>query len=71
MEGKVRWFNYQKGYGFISSEECEQDIFLHHAEFKDHEEFIHEGSTVTFDLAPGEKGPKALNVALKEKIQEV
>jgi CspA family cold shock protein len=63
-EGKVRWFNYQKGYGFIHSEEHEGDIFLHHSEFET-EEYVHEGSTVIFDTEGGEKGLKAKNVTLK------
>lgn len=65
-EGTVRWFNYQKGYGFIQSEEHENDIFLHHSHFIK-EEYIHEGSTVIFDTEGGEKGLKAKNVTLKEK----
>jgi CspA family cold shock protein len=63
-EGTVRWFNYQKGYGFITSEEHENDIFLHHSEF-DTEEYVHEGSTVIFNTEGGEKGLKAKNVTLK------
>lgn len=64
-EGVVRWFNYEKGYGFLTSEEFESDIFLHHSEFVE-EEYLHEGSTVTFDMVQGEKGLKAKNIALKE-----
>ena len=63
-EGTVRWFNYQNGYGFITSEEHKNDIFLHHSEFKN-EEYIHEGSIVIFDTEGGEKGLKAKNVTLK------
>ena len=63
-EGTVRWFNYQRGYGFIQSEEYPYDIFLHHSEFIK-EVYIHEGSTVLFDTEPGEKGLKAKNVTLK------
>lgn len=66
-EGIVRWFNYQKGYGFIDSKEFESDIFLHHSEFiKD--EYIHEGSTVIFESQGGEKGLKAIKVTLKVDI---
>jgi len=64
-EGKVRWFNYRKGYGFIASEEFEGDVFLHHSEFI-RDEYIHEGSTVIFTAVGGEKGLKAQEVTLKE-----
>ena len=64
-EGIVRWFNYDKGYGFIDSTEFEGDIFLHHSEFvKD--EYIHEGSTVSFTTEGGEKGLKAKKVTLNK-----
>lgn len=64
-EGTVKWFNYQKGYGFIESKECEDNIFLHHTAFMDHEEYIHEGSLINFTLVSGEKGLKAKDVTLK------
>jgi len=65
-EGKVRWFNYQRGYGFIDSAEHEDDIFLHHSEFVK-EEYIHEGSTVLFTAESGEKGLQAKKVTLKKE----
>ena len=66
-EGIVKWFNYKKGYGFIESSEFNHDIFLHHIEFINNDEYIHEGSTVTFEMMTGEKGFKAKNVRLKSK----
>ena len=62
-EGKVKWFNDAKGYGFIEIEGG-QDVFVHHkdiqgAGFKS----LSEGQAVTFDIVQGEKGPKATNVA--------
>ena len=65
-EGIVKWFNYQRGYGFIESTALDGDIFLHHTAFVHHDEYIHEGGTVLFEIAPGEKGVKAINVTLKE-----
>lgn len=61
-KGKVKWWNHQKGLGFIA-QEGGQDVFVHHsnilgAGFKT----LHEGEEVTFDLVASEKGPKAENV---------
>jgi cold shock CspA family protein len=64
-EGTVKWFNYQKGYGFIESSEFEENVFLHHTAFTHHDEYIHEGSHVNFTLVAGEKGLKAKDVTLK------
>jgi len=64
-EGIVRWFNYQRGYGFIGSTEFEGDIFLHHSEFAQDDMFVHEGTEVLFEIIPGEKGLKAKTVTLK------
>lgn len=62
--GTVKWFNDTKGYGFIHSEEG-QDVFVHQSEIQA-EGFrsLKEGQEVEFELAEGEKGPKATNVKL-------
>jgi len=60
--GKVKWWNNQKGFGFIS-QDSGQDVFVHHSAvlgggFKN----LHEGEKVTFEVVATEKGPKAENV---------
>ncbi len=62
MKGTVKWFNNQKGYGFIS-DETGKDVFVHYSGlvmegFKS----LDEGQAVEFDVVEGEKGPQATNV---------
>jgi len=63
--GTVKWFNDQKGYGFITPEDGGKDLFVHHSSivgsgFKS----LAEGAKVEFEAAEGTKGPEAKNVVL-------
>jgi CspA family cold shock protein len=61
--GIVKWFDNQKGYGFISANGG-KDVFLHHSQVKEKgsNKDIHEGQEVSFDIVQDEKGPSARNV---------
>lgn len=62
MKGTVKWFNNQKGYGFISDEQG-NDVFVHFSGIAS-EGFksLEEGAAVEFDVTDGAKGPQATNV---------
>lgn len=61
--GIVKWFNNEKGYGFISTNEG-NDVFIHHSQIKakGNDKDVHEGESVSFDIVQGQKGPSAINV---------
>ena len=62
MKGTVKWFNNQKGYGFIS-DESGKDVFVHYSGLKmEGFKSLDEGAAVEFDVVQGEKGPQATNV---------
>lgn len=61
-QGTVKWFNDQKGFGFISQESGE-DVFVHHtAIIAEGFRTLSEGDKVEFDITQGKKGPAAANV---------
>jgi len=61
--GVVKWFDNERGFGFISTSEGD-DVFLHHMKVKEkgNNKDIHEGESVVFDIVNDEKGPSAINV---------
>ncbi len=62
-QGKVKWFNESKGFGFIEQESGE-DVFVHYSEIQG-EGFktLNEGDSVEFEVTDGPKGPQASNVS--------
>ncbi len=61
--GTVKWFNDQKGYGFIKQEGVAEDIFVHHTAIKmDGFRTLTPGEAVDFEIKSDEKGMKAVNV---------
>ncbi|CRH83877.1 Cold shock protein CspA [Chlamydia trachomatis] len=64
MTGTVKWFNAEKGYGFIKDEE-EKDIFVHFSSINsDGYKTLEEGQKVTYDLVESDRGPQAKNVTV-------
>lgn len=62
MKGTVKWFNNQKGYGFISDENG-KDVFVHFSGLvMEGFKTLDEGQAVEFDVTEGTKGPQATNV---------
>jgi len=66
-QGKVKWFNDAKGYGFIEANGVDKDIFVHHTSIQaDGFRTLTQGEEVQFELVEGPKGPKAENVVRGE-----
>ena len=65
MKGTVKWFNQEKGFGFITGEDC-KDVFAHFSQIqKEGFKTLNENEEVTFDIVEGQKGPQATNIKVK------
>ena len=69
MEGKIKWFNRMKGYGFIEGDDG-QEYFIHHSQVAEGT-FLREEDRVSFEAAETDKGKQAQNVVLLQKGSEI
>ena len=61
--GTVKWFNDQKGYGFVTPDEGGEDLFVHHTSIEAQGfRTLQEGQAVSFEITQGQKGLQATNV---------
>ncbi|MCH8146695.1 MAG: cold-shock protein [Planctomycetes bacterium] len=65
MEGTVKWFNDTRGYGFITPSDGSADVFVHYTGIVgDGRKTLQEGQKVEFEVAQGDRGPKANEVKM-------
>lgn len=63
MKGKVKWFNDQKGFGFITADNGDKDLFVHHSDIvAEGFRTLTENQDVEFEISQSDKGPKAVKV---------
>ena len=64
MNGVVKWYNIEKGFGFIVDDNG-NDVFVHFSNIKEKgpDKDLHEGEEVSFDVVEADKGPSAINVS--------
>ena len=62
INGKVKWFNSTKGYGFIAPDDNTKDVFVHSSAAQAANIELREGDAITFEVEQGQKGPSAVNL---------
>lgn len=65
-KGIVKWFNSEKGFGFIMPEDGSKDLFVHYSQIKGENDYVtlNDGQAVEYELGSGPKGPCANNVVV-------
>ena len=63
-QGTVKFFNAEKGYGFITPDSGDQDLFVHYSAITDTSFKLQQGQRVEYDVKQGTRGPEATNVRL-------
>lgn len=64
LTGTVKWYDHEKGFGFITRDDGEGDVFVHRSATTTG--FLYEGDQVEFDIVESEKGPRAEDVKVLE-----
>ena len=62
INGKVKWFNATKGFGFIEREDKEKDVFVHSSAVQEANLELNEGDAISFDITETPKGNSAINL---------
>ena len=62
INGKIKWYNPTKGYGFIAREDNEKDVFVHSSAARAANLDLNEGDEITFEVEQTEKGNSAVNL---------
>ena len=70
-KGTVKWFNAEKGFGFIVPTDGSDDLFFHITQCAEGYEAPQEGDLVSYEVGEGRKGPQAVSVELLEAAEEV